>query len=163
MTAETNDTSFDITRELRQTFAEVTMQHEAAALTQPRDWERVIALREETTRALKAERDTYLADYDVRVDKARQRLLTDADQPRFDHPAPWGAEPPLSIEARAHTEVRQAHEAANRSIEARETDAMSRLMSEAQNRDQVRGRVRDAFHHVADRRSGPDRRGPSQI
>lgn len=153
-----------ISQQLNEVFQKAALSYARKVLT---SWDDLKELSEITDRAAE-KRDELIArfdeEYDARFDAVRRRLYDEAAQPHLNHPAPSGT--PVadsdSITWRAHEEVRRMHEADLEAIDHRATRDIENLIDRAQRRNDMQGVSRGEFARASERRSGLDRRIPTQ-
>ncbi len=160
--------SFDIETELKKTFDEAVMSHEAKSLRTTEDWQKLVEIRDAATERINEVTERYLDEYDTRVEIVRKRLIDKAGEQNFDHPAPVGRDKfdAKAINRQAHREVQQDHERVIAQIRDDKTTTLETLKDEARQRDlppmQTHGKAKEHFNQARDQRSGIDRRAPSR-
>lgn len=154
--------SFDISKELKKTFDEAVMSHEASSLKTPEDWQELVKIRKATTDRINAETEKYFDEYDTRVEVVRQRLNNEAAELNLDHPTPIGKDKfdEKAIDRQAHREVQGDHERMIMQIRDEERFSLETLQKEAAQRNLPHGKAKEHFNQARDQRSGMDRRAP---
>ena len=156
----------DITAELKKTYDEAVMQHEARLLTKGEDWQQARTIMERGEVARAATQEKYLNEYDTRVEIVRKRLTKEAGDKNLDHPAPTGRDrfDGDVINRQTHREVRRDHERVlQQSRDTQDTD-MQALQETASQRDQSKSigkapaKAKEHFAPASDRRQVPERR-----
>lgn len=153
-----------ISQQLNEVFQKAALSYARKVLT---SWDDLKELSEITDRAAER-RDELIArfdeEYDARFDAVRQRLYDEAVQPHLNHPAPSGA--PVSgndtIIWQAHEEVRRTHEADLQAIDDQAVRDAEDLIDRARRLNDMQGVSRGEFARTSERRSGFDRRIPTQ-
>ena len=142
------------------------MQQNSRSLTKSKDWQQVRSImdRGEAGRAKLEER--YLDEYDTRVEIVRRRLINQGGELNHNHPAPAGIDKfnGDAINRQANREVRQDHERAlQQSRDGQDVEIQSlKHHAGERNRMESKGKAKDQFAQVSDRRDGPDRRAPKR-
>ncbi|TPW33125.1 hypothetical protein FJU08_00725 [Martelella alba] len=152
----------NIAGELAATFDLAIRRHEAKSLTTGEDWKAFgeIENRFETARTESEAR--YREEYRTRFEKARQDIIDEKASPAHTIRTPFGTDrfDKDMIARQAHRRVERDHQAELAAIDAAEGARIEALMRDAEERHALKTVARDDFNRSADRRSGPDRRGP---
>ena len=148
----------------KENFHDAVMKQEAEKLRTPEDWQQA----DEIIKRGKADRKQlgkdYVREYDTRVAQTRHRLIHEAGQVKFEHPAPYGRDKfdGEAITRQAGREVQLDHQndlQASRDNEARE---MENLQETARKRDYNKGILKEDFEKSNDRRQQRDIQGPKR-
>lgn len=155
---------FDIERGLQQTFHEASMHYALNVLNRSEDF----AQANDIITKGEAERDdlnqTYIQEFDNRIDVERLRLINEAGSLTHEHPAPFGVDRfnHANITERARNLVVNDHEGALQQSYDSQQGKMDDLMGQARNRDSRQGDVTQEFNRMEERRDGKERRSPSR-
>lgn len=153
-----------ISQQLNEVFQKAALSYARKVLTSWDDLKELTEIIDRATERRDELNARFIEEYDARFDAVRQRIYDEAAQPHLNHPAPSGA--PVSdndsITWRAHEEVRRMHEADLEAIDHRATRDIEDLIDHAQRRNEIQGVSRNDFARASERRSGLDRRIPTQ-
>lgn len=153
------NTEFNITRELQNTFHEAIRKDAAKSLKTPQDWENLRKLEDQYGKDNHTEEQRYLNEYDKRADKVRAHKMNETRKPRLTGPKPPGQNANTeSFEAAVHRQVQQDHERDMQLLKDRLISDTLDLLETARAKNQVRGKSKQEFNTVNDRRSGVERR-----
>ncbi|MVA98007.1 hypothetical protein GN330_12205 [Nitratireductor sp. CAU 1489] len=147
---------------MRRVFELASLRKDARALKSPRQWGERQAIQSRCDRARAREKDLYASRYLSRVEQTRRRLIDEAAQKSFDLKPAWAEHDRFDAAAtlrQAQREVREAHHQRIARIDDFESQKLRELVQRSMRENNWRGKAREEFGRVTDRRSGIERRG----
>jgi hypothetical protein len=151
-----------VNKELRRIFELASLRREAGTLQTPKQWRDAARLQFRCNEARSREKDLYQAQYDTRVETARQRIIDKSGVPSRDHKPIWATEDRFSPAAtlqQAQRDVRHNHSRRIERIDEYERQQLKKLVERSRRENAMSDEMRGEFERAADRRTVPDRRG----
>ncbi len=151
----------NLSRELRRAFELASLRRESVMLRWPDQVRKATETKLRCAELRAREKELYQAQYTIRVEKERQRLIDRAGAITRELKPPWAGEDrfsPADTLRQAQINVRKRHHHRIAAIDEYERRQLGAIVDEGMHKVTVRGKSREAFNRAADRRAGADRR-----
>lgn len=123
--------SLDLTKNIKTTFERATLLRDAKRLLTNKEWKTYEAIKQKHDAFRKVEQQSYIQEYDTRVEVAIKRLIAQAGAKQRDHKPRWAAHDRFdkaAITTQAHRNVQRQHSHLMAGIDEMEANALSKFL-----------------------------------
>lgn len=155
----------DLNKEIRHLFARAALHNEASRGLSGDGWAAYQKIHADHAADVRHQERLFLAEYQSRFEVARLEVIKRGGTWDKKLAPRWAGRDKFDaavIDRQADREVRQAHDALLDSMRRQRDASLLTLFDPARSEQGTRGTAVIDFSKAADRRSGPDRRGPSR-
>lgn len=155
----------DLKQEIRALFDNAALRNQATKSFSGEDWAAYRKLQENHSAQVRLQERRFELEYQTRLELARQRIIDQGGAREKNLVHRWFGSDKFNaaaIDRQAHREIHRAHEGLLARMDSENEAAIEKLFRTSGDRQSIRDQVIIDFAKATDRRSGPDRRGPSR-
>jgi hypothetical protein len=152
-------------KEIRSLFARAALQHEAARGLDGEGWAAYRKIHADHAEEVRLQECRFLAEYQTRFEVARQRIIDQSGSwdkklaPRWFGSDKFNSS---AIDRQADRDVQHDHANLLTLLDQERDGRLDALFAAVEARPELGSQLKQHFERAADRRSGPDRRGPER-